>query len=118
MIASAGQASRFRGLCDPGDGDGEDALILDRPLDGLDRRIEALDVANHQRHAGAAGRSDIGVSLLNGRRDRLLDHDMDAVGKAIEGDIAVQLRRGGDRNRINAFPDQGVDIAECRAAQR
>ena len=33
---------------DPGDGDRENILVADRVLDRLDRRIEALDVTDHQ----------------------------------------------------------------------
>ena len=64
---------------DAGNGDREDVLILDRPLDRLDRRIEALDMADHQRHAGAAGGGDDGTALLHRRSDRLLDQDMHAA---------------------------------------
>ena len=43
---------------DAGDGDRENILVADRVLDRLDRRIEALDVADHQGDAGAARRRD------------------------------------------------------------
>src|ERR1700683_464388 len=36
-----------------GDGDRDGVLVLDRPLDRLDRGIEALDMADHERDAGA-----------------------------------------------------------------
>ena len=45
---------------DPGDGDRKNILALDRPLDRLDRRIEALDMAGHQGDAGAARGGDDG----------------------------------------------------------
>ena len=45
-----------RERADAGDGDREDILALDRVLDRLHRRIEALDMADHQRHAGALAR--------------------------------------------------------------
>ena len=71
---------------DAGDGDRENVLILDRALDRLHRRIEALDMADHQRDAGAARRRDNGAALLDRRGDRLLDHNVDAARGACDGD--------------------------------
>ena len=50
---------------DPGDGDREDVLVADRVLDRLDRRIETLDMADHQRDLGAARRGDDFAALLD-----------------------------------------------------
>ena len=73
-------------------------------------------MADHQRHPGAArGRND-GVTLFHSRRDRLLDHDMDAARNALQSEVMMQMRRGRDRHRIDAGPEQIVDIAACGAA--
>ena len=54
---------------DAGDGDRENILVLIACL-RTHRRIEALDMAGHQRDAGAARRGDDGVAFL----------DVDAIG--------------------------------------
>ena len=64
---------------DAGDGDRQDVLAADRLLDRLHRRIEALDMADHQRDAGAARGGDDLAPLLDRRGDRLLDQHMDAA---------------------------------------
>ena len=67
---------------DPRDRDGEDVLAADCLLDRLHRRIESLDVPDHQRDAGAARRRDDVAPLLDRRRDRLFHQDMDAARDA------------------------------------
>ena len=103
---------------DAGDGDREDVLVLDRALDRLDRRIEALDVTDHERDAGAAGGGDDSAALLHRRSDRLLDHDVDAAGDAFERQIVMQMGRRRDGDRIDPGAEQSVGIAECGAAER
>ena len=49
---------------DAGDRDGKNVLARDRLLDRRDRRVEALDMSDHQRHAGAARGSDDLAPLL------------------------------------------------------
>ena len=100
---------------DPGDGDRENVLILDRALDRLHRRIEALDMADHERHTGAPRRRDNGTPLVDGRGDRLLDHDVDAARGAGDGDIAVQMRRRRDRDGVDALVQECIGIVEGSA---
>ena len=107
-----------RKRADPGDGDRENVLILDRALDRLDRGIETLDMADHQRHPGAAGGGDDGAALLDRRRDRLLDQDVKAAGDAGQRDIVMQMGRRGDGHRIDAAADQRFQIGEFGAAER
>ena len=97
---------------DPGDGDGENILALDRALDRLDRRIEALDMADHQGDAGAARRGDDLAAFLDGGGDRLLDQDMDAARGAVDGDVAMQVGRRRDGDGIDAALDQAVEVGE------
>ena len=102
---------------DPGDGDRKDVLILDRPLDRLHRRIEALDMADHERHTGAAGGRDDGVALLDRWSDRFLDHDMNAARNALQREVVMQMRRRRDCNRVDAGPQQSVDVIQCGTAE-
>ena len=95
----------------------EDVLVLDRPLDQLHRRIEALDMTDHERHAGAAGGRDNGVTLLDRRSDRLFHHDVDAATDAFECQIVVKVRGGRDGDRIDAGAEQSVDVGEPGAAE-
>ena len=44
-----------RERADAGDRDRKNILVADRVLDRLDRRVEALDMADHQRDAGVSG---------------------------------------------------------------
>ena len=67
-----------------------------------DRRIEALDMADHERDAGAARGGDDGAALLDRRGDRLLDHDVDAARDACDREIAMQMRRRRDGDGIDA----------------
>ena len=84
--------------------------LADRVLDRLDRRIEALDVADHQRDAGPVRRRDDGAALLDRRRDRLLDHDMHAALDAGDREVAMKMRGRGDGH--------GVDAARPAAPRR
>ena len=113
--ADIGHARRKRP--DPGDGDRKNVLILDRALDRLHRRIEALDMADHQRDAGAARRGDDGAALLDGRGDRLLHHDVDAARGAVDGDIAMQMRGRRDGDGVDAVVQQRVGIVEGGATE-
>ena len=103
---------------DPRNGDRQNVLVLDRPLDRLDRRIEALDVPDHERNAGAAGRRDDGAALLNRGGNRLLDQKIDAVGDAFERDIVVHMGRRRDGHRIEPAAEQRVDVIDRGAAER
>ena len=91
--------------------------LIARLID-FDRRIEALDMADHQGHAGAAGGGDDGAALLHRRRDRLLDHDVDAARDAFEREVVMQMRRRGDGDRVDAGAEQAVDVGERGAAER
>ena len=103
---------------DPRDGDRENVLVLDRPLDELDRRVEALDVPDHERHAGAAGGRDDGPAFRHRRGNRLLDQKMHAAGDAFKSNVVVQVGRRRDGHRIDAAAKQGIDIVEPGAAER
>ena len=103
---------------DPGDGDGKDILAADRFLDRLHGRIEALDMADHQGDAGAAGGGDDVVALLDRGGDRLLDQDMDAALDAGQRDLAMQMGRRRDGDGIDAELEQALEIGDGRAAER
>ncbi len=101
---------------DPRDRDREDVLALDRVLDRLHGRIEALDVADHQRHAGALGGRDDRAAFLDVRGDRLLDQHMHAALDAGERDVVVQVGRSRDDGRIDAEVEQRLGVVAGLAA--
>src|SRR6202030_3134884 len=72
-----------RERADAGDRDRKDILVRDRLLDRLYRRVEALDMADHELHALAAGGGDDLAALFHGGRDRLFDQEVDARLDAI-----------------------------------
>jgi len=113
--ADIGHPRRKR--ADSRDRDRKDVLILDGALDRLHGRIEALDVPDHQRHAGATGRRDDGAALLDRRSDRLLHHHVNAARGAFDGDIAMQVRRRRDGDGIDAGGDQRRGILEAGTAE-
>src|SRR6516164_9065620 len=103
---------------DARDGDRENILVLDRPLDRFDSGIETFDMADHQHHPSAARRSDNGAALLHGRGDRLLDQYMKPASNAGERDLVMQMGRRGDAYGIDAAADQRLQVGEFGAAQR
>ena len=105
-----------RERADAGDGDRENVLARDRLLDGGDRRIEALDMADHQRDAGAARGVDDVASLFHRGRDRLFDHHVDLARDAGERDLVMQMGGSSDRHRIDAFVEQRIQRVEGTAA--
>ena len=107
-----------RERADAGDGDREDILAPDRVLDGLHRRIEPLDMADHQRDAGPPRRGDDGAPLLDRGRDRLLDQHMHAAVDAGEREVAMQMGRRGDGDGIDAGGQQALDVGIALAAER
>src|ERR1700691_3359763 len=96
-----------------GNGDRQDVLILDRAFDRLHRRIETLDMADHERHTGTAGGRDDGVPLLGRRSDRLLDHDVHAARNALQREVVMKMRWGSDGNRVDAGLQQSIDVLQC-----
>src|SRR5205807_151824 len=70
--------ARWKGS-DPGDGNGEDVLSADGLLDRFHRRVETLDVADHERNARVPSRRNDGTSLCNGGCDWLFDEDVNAT---------------------------------------
>ena len=110
--ADIGHARRKRP--DTGDRDRENILALDRLLDGSDRRIEALDMADHQRDIGAARGGNDGAAFLDGRGDRLFHQHMNAARDAGERNLVMQMRRRGDGHGIDAGGEQTVEIGEHR----
>ena len=54
---------------------------------------------------GARGGDDV-TALLDRGRDRLLDHHMHAALDAGERDVAMQMRRRGDRDRVDTAVEQ------------
>jgi hypothetical protein len=93
-------------------------LAADRVLDRLDGRIEALDVADHQGHAGAPRGGDDGAPLLGGGGDRLLDQHVDAARDAGERDLMVHVGGRRDGDGIEAGVEQRREIRNLRATQR
>ena len=101
---------------DAGDADGQNILARDRLLDRGDRRIEALDMADHQRHAGTARRVDDVLPLLHRRGDRLLDQDVDVARDAGERNFMMEMGRRRDRDGVDALVKQFVEFGERAAA--
>ena len=106
-----------RERADAGDGDGQNVLAADRLLDRLHRRIEALDVADHQRDAGPARGGDDVAPLLHRGGDRLLDQHVDAARDAVQRDLVMQMRGRRDGHGVDAELEQRVDIVDRRAAE-
>ena len=99
-----------------GDRDRENVLARDRLLDGGDRRIEALDMADHQRDAGLLRGGDDLAALLDRGCDRLLDQHMDVLGDAGERDLVMQMGRRRDGDGVDAF-GRGAGRASRSSAQ-
>ncbi len=102
---------------DAGDGDRQNVLAANGLLDRFDRRIEALDVADHQGNARVARRRDDRPSLLHRRGDRLLDQDMHPMLDAGERQIPVQVRGRGDGDRVDAGGQHSLDVVAGRATE-
>ena len=96
--------------------DRKNILARYRLLDRGDRRVEALDMADHQRHAGAARGGDDLPPLLDRGCDRLFDQDMDVARDAGERDLVMKMGRRRDGHGIDAFGEQFVEICEGTAA--
>ena len=107
-----------RERADPGNGDREDVLAAQRVLDRLHGGIEALDMADHQGHAGPARRRDDGVAFLDRRRDRLFDQHVNAARDAGQRQIAVQVRGRGDGDGVDAVREQALHIGIADTAER
>ena len=105
-----------RERADAGNGDREDVLVLDPPFYQLDRRIEAFDMADHQRDAGAPGGGDDRARFGDIRGDRFLDHEIDAAADAFKREVMMQMRRRGDGDGIDAAAQQCVHVAEGGAS--
>ena len=103
---------------DAGDGDRQNVLVADGVLDRFHRRIEALDMADHQRDAGRARGGDDLPPLLDRRGDRLFHHDVNAAGDAGQRDRVMQMGGRGDGDRIDAEIEQFLDVGDSRAAER
>src|SRR3984885_7396014 len=101
---------------DAGDADRQDVFTRDRLLDGSDRRIEPLDMPDHQGDAGAARRGHDLLPLLDRGSDRLLDQDVNVAGDAGERDLVMEMRGGCDRHGIDALGEQVVEICKGAAA--
>ena len=83
----------------------------------FDRGIESLDVTDHERHPGAAGRRHDGAALLHRRRNRLLDHDVKAARDAVERQIVVQMGGCRDGHRLDPGAHQRFDVRKLSATQ-
>ena len=91
--------------------DGQDVLVLDRLLDRLHGRIEALDMADHERDVGAARGGDDLAALLDIGGDRLFHQHMDAARDAFQRDFVMQMGRRGDGHGVGLEIEQRVDNA-------
>src|SRR5690349_9058744 len=100
---------------DAGDGYGEDVLARERLLDGGDRRIEALDMADHQRHAGAARGADDVAPFFDAGGHRFLDQDVDLARDTGERDLMMQMGGRRNRDRLDAFGEELVKRFEGAA---
>jgi hypothetical protein len=106
-----------RERADAGDGDRQDVLVAQRFLDGFHRRIEALDMTDHQRDASLPRRRDDGAPLLDRRSDRLFHQDVDAARDAGQGDVVMQMGGRRDGDGVDAEREQPFDIGDCAAAE-
>ena len=88
-----------------------------RVLDRFDRRIEALDVTDHQRDAGPARRGDDLAALFDRGGDRLFHHDVDAARDAGERDVVMQMGRRRDGDGIDLEIEQFIDVGDGGAAE-
>jgi hypothetical protein len=75
-------------------------------------------MADHQRDASAARCRDDGAALLHRRSNRLLDQHVDAARGAGGGNVAMQLRRRRDGDRVDAVTHQSLGVVEGGAAER
>ena len=92
-------------------------LFASNHLDELtEGRVEALDVAHLQQPTGGLGGSNQIGGLVLGRRDRLLDQDVDTGVKAGHADPVMQQRRHRDAHRFHFFKEIGV-VAEPAATK-
>ena len=100
--------------------DAADAPVGDQLLELADRRVEALDVADHQLDAGRASGGGHAQAVLQRGGDRLLDEHVLARGDRVERDLGVL--RGGrrDADRVDvAARDQvavGLEVRDRPAA--
>ena len=106
-----------RKRADPRDRDRQDVLAANRVLDGLRRRIETLDVPNHEDNAGAAGGLDHVVALLDRGGDRLFHEHVHAAGDAGQREVAMQVCRGGYGDRVDAVIEELAHIGKGAAAE-
>src|SRR6516162_7210281 len=97
---------------DTRDGDGENVLIFDGALYRLNRRIEALDMADHQGHAGAPGGSDDGAAFLHRRSNRLFHQHVDTAARTVDGNVAMEMCGRGDSHRIDTPAYQALGVGE------
>ncbi len=114
--ADVGHARRER--ADTGDGDGKNVLIADRVLDRLNRRVEPLDMTDHQGDARVPRRRYDCVSLFHRRCDRLFHQHVHATFDAAERQFPMQMGGRRDRDSIDTLRKQRLNAAERRAAER
>ena len=101
----------------PGNRDGKDVLLADRFGDRLHGRIETFDMADHQSHIGAARRGDDLLALCHGRSDRLFDQHVHAARDAGERNLAMQVGRRGNRDRVNPAREKLFHRGKRRAPE-
>src|SRR4029453_13664039 len=90
-----------------------DAPVGDELAELADRRVEALDVADHELDAGAAGGGRHAQAVLQRGGDRLLDQQVLAGGDDLHRDARVLLGGRGDADRVDvAALDQLAVVAE------
>jgi hypothetical protein len=69
-------------------------------LQGNHGRIEALDVADHQAHAGLLRCGDDRLSFFHAEGDRLFDQHVRPAPDHLAGDLAMHRRRHGNRHGV------------------
>ena len=87
---------------DTRDRDRENILAANRLLDGGDRRVEALDMADHQSQTSTVRRCDDLKSLLDRRGYRLLDQNMNAARDTSQREFTMKMCRRSDGHRVDA----------------
>ena len=91
---------------DAGDLDRDDVLAFDGALDRLDRRIEPLDLTDHQHPAVGLRRIDHPLGVDDGGGDRLFDQHMDPRFQQGDAEVGMVAVGCGDHSGVQTGSDE------------